>query len=128
MKVLSYEKDCTRVPFLITRSEGNKVEFSHDKSTILALPEDIILYGINEMRWEIEENGYIDMGDEVYIIDIFVDSTGWPVYSNILFSGDKKFDKPFIGFNVEYDSNTLELIRIIGITIGNGNYDMKIYE
>lgn len=128
MKVLSYEKDCTKVPFLITRSEGNKVEFSSDKSMLLALPEDIILYGINEMRWEIEELGYIDMGNETYIINIFVDSSGWPVYADVLFGGDKRFNKPFIGFNVEYDSNTLELIRIIGITIGNGNYDIEIYE
>lgn len=128
MKVLSYEKDCTKVPFLITRSEGNKVEFSSDKSMLLALPEDIILYGINEMRWEIEELGYIDMGNETYIINIFVDSSGWPVYADVLFGEGKRFNKPFIGFNVEYDPNTLELIRIIGITIGNGNYDIEIYE
>lgn len=128
MKVLSYEKDCTRVPFLITRSKGNKVEFSSNRSTIVALPEDIILYGINEMRWEIEEVGYIQMSNETYITNIFVDSSGWPVYADVLFGEEKRFNKPFIGFNVEYDPNTLELIRIIGIVIGNSEYELTTYE
>lgn len=128
MKVLSYEKDCTRVPFLITISKGNKVEFSANRSTILALHEDIIIYGINEMRWEIEEVGYIQMSNETYITNIFVDSSGWPVYADVLFGEGKRFNKPFIGFNVEYDPNTLELIRIIGIVIGNSEYELKTYE
>lgn len=118
MEVLSYEKDSILIPFIATKSKDNTLEFSEDKSMIYSIPDKPVIEVIKTVKEYISKHGFVDMGG-LFILDIITDSDGWPGMAKVLPVDMYDIENPYVGFTIEYNKESMELLSITGISIGD---------
>ena len=110
------ERESCFVPFLVAKSEDNKVEINAEYGIAFKLPVDKVLDAVYYMRKEINKYGYLELGKIAKMINVVTDYTGWPVLAEIVFSGEV-IKNAYIEFSFDYDSITMEVGEISEVVL-----------
>ena len=135
MNNLFKDEEIKYIPFIVTESKSGKIVFDsiEERNIIYELPKEPVVDYIDFIKRDLSYYGYLNLTRGAYLLDIITDAfgNGWPGFAKVAFTdngekGGEYRENLFIGFCVDYDPNTLELVEISGLCMGIYNGDEKI--